>query len=172
MKPDYYKAGKLDVIAFCQHHNLGFAEGNIIKYVTRAGKKTENPLEDLKKAKEYLERLIQSEEVKWEELDAIKESIDKIKNKAPLEGAQVKDGFFDSNGVFNRYLSDHKTFSTPYDGEVFQEDFNTLLNQGYWHNTPIEETKPFLSKETIDAYAKQGLYFRWSDEADPNGFIK
>lgn len=61
--PDHYKAGKMDVIAFCHHHDISFCRGNIIKYVTRAGKKkSDNPLkeiEDLKKAKVYLDREIE-----------------------------------------------------------------------------------------------------------------
>ena len=35
-----------------------FALGNAIKYILRAGKKTDSPLEDLKKAKWYIERAI------------------------------------------------------------------------------------------------------------------
>lgn len=60
-KPDHYpNAGKKDVIAFCQSNSLGFIEGNIVKYVTRH--KSKNGLEDLHKAKEYLNRLIQTYE--------------------------------------------------------------------------------------------------------------
>lgn len=60
IKPNHYKAGKFDVIAFCFEHDLDFATGNIIKYVTRAGKKDKSKtLEDLLKAKEYLERKIE-----------------------------------------------------------------------------------------------------------------
>ena len=60
IKPDYYKAGEMDVIAFCQYHDIQFDLGNVIKYVTRAGKKyPEKELEDLMKAHEYLERRIQ-----------------------------------------------------------------------------------------------------------------
>lgn len=59
IKPAHYKAGSQDVIAFCQHHDINFARGNVIKYVTRAGKKNpDKELEDLNKAKEYLEREI------------------------------------------------------------------------------------------------------------------
>ena len=59
-KPDYYKSGDMDVIAFCQYHNLDFSTGNCIKYLVRVGKKENNSkLQDLKKAKEYLERLIE-----------------------------------------------------------------------------------------------------------------
>lgn len=70
LHPDHYKAGKLDVIDFCHHHDVNFCRGNIIKYVTRAGKKkSDNPLkeiEDLKKAKVYLDREIK----KLEETEA------------------------------------------------------------------------------------------------------
>lgn len=60
IKPNHYKAGNFDVIAFCFEHDLDFATGNIIKYVTRAGKKNKDKtLEDLLKAKEYLERKIE-----------------------------------------------------------------------------------------------------------------
>lgn len=59
--PTHYKnAGKDDVIAFCVKNKLGFIEGNIIKYVTRY--KAKNGLEDLQKAQEYLNRLIQTYE--------------------------------------------------------------------------------------------------------------
>ena len=58
-KPDHYpNSGKNDVIAFCQSNNIGFIEGNIIKYVTRH--KAKNGLNDLHKAQEYLNRLIQN----------------------------------------------------------------------------------------------------------------
>lgn len=60
IKPSYYKAGQFDVIAFCQHHELPFDIGNVVKYVTRAGKKDKDKeLEDLNKALEYLQRRIQ-----------------------------------------------------------------------------------------------------------------
>jgi len=59
-KPDYYKSGKFDTIAFCQYHGLGFCEGNIIKYLVRAGKKGSR-MHDLLKATEYLNRLVQEE---------------------------------------------------------------------------------------------------------------
>lgn len=60
IKPSHYKAGEFDVIAFCQKHDLSFDVGNVIKYVTRAGKKKDNSeLQDLNKAMEYLKRRIE-----------------------------------------------------------------------------------------------------------------
>lgn len=60
IRPDHYPK-KLDVITFCQSNSIGFSEGNVIKYVVRHDKK--NGLEDLLKAKEYLERLIENYEL-------------------------------------------------------------------------------------------------------------
>tara|TARA_R100000544_G_C2226259_1_gene60935 strand:- start:2795 stop:3028 length:234 start_codon:yes stop_codon:yes gene_type:complete len=60
IEPDYYKANlddSGDVIDFCQIYQLNFTRGNIIKYVTRAGKK-DNEIQDLNKALEYLKREI------------------------------------------------------------------------------------------------------------------
>ena len=60
-EPNHYKSDSVedcgDVIDFCQLYNLSFTRGNVIKYVTRAGKK-DNELVDLNKALEYLNREI------------------------------------------------------------------------------------------------------------------
>lgn len=55
--PPHYKAGGIETIDFIEAKDLNFRLGNVIKYVARAEKKG-NPLEDLKKAKWYLEREI------------------------------------------------------------------------------------------------------------------
>lgn len=52
----HYDTLKIEPIDYIEANNLDFHEGNIIKYVTRW--KTKNGLEDLKKAKWYIERLI------------------------------------------------------------------------------------------------------------------
>ena len=57
IKPDHYQAGPGDVIDFCQRHSLNFGRGNIVKYITRAGKKGDE-MTDLLKALEYLDREI------------------------------------------------------------------------------------------------------------------
>lgn len=58
IKPSYYGSG-IDVIEFCLRNNLTFMQGNVIKYVTRY--KSKNGIEDLEKAKEYIDRLIEFE---------------------------------------------------------------------------------------------------------------
>mgnify|MGYP004671226415 CR=1 FL=1 len=55
--PNHYNKGGIEVIDFIEDWKLDFTTANIIKYVVRAPYKN-NALEDLKKAKFYLERLI------------------------------------------------------------------------------------------------------------------
>lgn len=59
VNPDHYKLpGGLQVIDMTQH--LSFCLGNVIKYVWRAGRKSEDTkLEDLEKARWYLEKEIE-----------------------------------------------------------------------------------------------------------------
>lgn len=54
--PKHYTSGSIQPIDFIEANNLNFNEGNVVKYVTRH--KYKNGLEDLKKAKFYLEREI------------------------------------------------------------------------------------------------------------------
>lgn len=63
--PSHYNAGKIEVIDAIEDWQLGFHAGNVVKYVARH--KHKNGLEDLKKAKWYLERLIQNEETKQQQ---------------------------------------------------------------------------------------------------------
>ena len=55
--PSHYNRGKIEVIDFIEDQGLSFHLGNVIKYVTRAGSKGDK-LEDLKKARWYLDRYI------------------------------------------------------------------------------------------------------------------
>jgi hypothetical protein len=58
--PPHYNHG-IEVIDFIDSWDFNFTVGNIIKYVSRHEYKKE-PLEDLKKAKWYLDRLIRKYE--------------------------------------------------------------------------------------------------------------
>jgi hypothetical protein len=57
--PAHYTAGGIETIDFIEAKGLGYNLGNVIKYITRADHKG-NRLEDLQKAKWYLEREILS----------------------------------------------------------------------------------------------------------------
>lgn len=64
--PSYYQ-GKIEVIDFIEDKGLGFNLGNSVKYIARCGKKDpEKLLEDLKKARWYLDREIKNMEKKEE----------------------------------------------------------------------------------------------------------
>ena len=57
--PTHYNKG-IEMWDYSYSHNLDFFEGNIVKYVTRW--KEKNGIEDLKKAKNYLDKLIELNE--------------------------------------------------------------------------------------------------------------
>ena len=59
--PSHYggKDNNYEVINVIEAWSLDFSAGNVVKYLYRAGKKTEDPLKDLQKAKWYLNRLIE-----------------------------------------------------------------------------------------------------------------
>lgn len=60
--PSYYQ-GKIEVIDFIEDKKLGFNLGNCVKYISRAGKKNpDKRIEDLKKARWYLDREISRSE--------------------------------------------------------------------------------------------------------------
>ena len=54
---DHYKKMKIQPLEFILENNLGYCEANIIKYVSRY--KDKNGVEDLKKARHYLDILIE-----------------------------------------------------------------------------------------------------------------
>lgn len=57
--PQHYNQG-IECWDYTTSHNMGFLEGNVIKYVTRYQHK--NGLEDLYKAQQYLNKLIEVKE--------------------------------------------------------------------------------------------------------------
>ena len=57
--PSHYQRGKIQVWDFIADQELDFFAGNVIKYVCRAGHKDqEGELDDLKKAKVYIDKKI------------------------------------------------------------------------------------------------------------------
>jgi hypothetical protein len=55
--PDHYKAGGIETIDYIEAKELNYHLGNVVKYVSRAGKKG-SKLQDLQKAQWYLTREI------------------------------------------------------------------------------------------------------------------
>ena len=62
--PAHYTAGGIETIDFIEAKQLNYHLGNCVKYLSRAGLKTEDTLEDLKKAAWYLNREIENLEFK------------------------------------------------------------------------------------------------------------
>lgn len=57
---DHYKSKTIQPVQYCMANGIGFMEGSVIKYVTRWRDK--GGIQDLKKAKHFLELLIEYEE--------------------------------------------------------------------------------------------------------------
>ena len=55
INPDHYKQGNIEVIDFITDQDFNYLEGNIIKYISKW--KYKNGIEDLDKAKWYMNRL-------------------------------------------------------------------------------------------------------------------
>ena len=78
--PEHYSNGKIETYDFIEQLNLNFALGNVIKYISRSGKKkipgksrNASALEDLKKAQWYLTKEIE----RRERIENISRSTDK-----------------------------------------------------------------------------------------------
>ena len=63
IEPKHYKLGKIEPIEAIEDWRLDFCLGNVVKYIARAGFKG-SAIEDLKKARWYLDRKIQQMEKK------------------------------------------------------------------------------------------------------------
>lgn len=59
---DHYKKMKIEVVEFCHANNIPFNEGSVIKYICRW--RAKGGLEDLKKAKHYIDIILELEERK------------------------------------------------------------------------------------------------------------
>ena len=56
--PQHYQSNGMEVINVIEAFSLGFHLGNATKYILRAGRKTEDTDEDIKKAIWYLNRYL------------------------------------------------------------------------------------------------------------------
>jgi hypothetical protein len=63
-KESYYHSHKMEAIEIIEAFGLDFNLGNAIKYILRAGRKTENSKEDLQKAENYIHRAVTGEWLK------------------------------------------------------------------------------------------------------------
>ena len=61
-KPKHYITNAIEPIDFIIANKLNFCEGNVVKYISRW--RLKNGVEDLKKAKQYIDFLIEKEVAK------------------------------------------------------------------------------------------------------------
>lgn len=61
INPDYYQSENIELIDVIESFYLDFHSAQVLKYIVRAGKKTNDRITDLRKAKWYLDRLIINE---------------------------------------------------------------------------------------------------------------
>ena len=65
--PPHYNTGKIEVYDFIEDKGLNYCRGNVLKYVVRAGiKNPDTEIEDLEKAKWYLNKEIERLKTKLE----------------------------------------------------------------------------------------------------------
>lgn len=69
---NHYKNCKIQPIVFIKASNMNFSEGRVINYARRHGEK--NGLEDLKKGRWYIDRLIETEYTNEQEAKADKQT--------------------------------------------------------------------------------------------------
>ena len=87
--PDHYQfSNGAQVIDITE--NLNFCRGNVVKYVSRAGRKSDDPLEDLRKARFYLDREI--DRIVLNPFQALLDREDAELDDEMPDGLQAKDG--------------------------------------------------------------------------------
>jgi hypothetical protein len=59
ISPDYYKKGNIEVTDFILDQSMSFLEGNVVKYLVRH--KEKSGINDLRKARWYLDKLIEEQ---------------------------------------------------------------------------------------------------------------
>jgi len=77
-KPKHYNQGGIEVFDFIKSNNFNYAQGNVVKYVSRYRHKG-TPIQDLMKAKWYLTKLIEETAAVIQQKKEMKEKEDKMK---------------------------------------------------------------------------------------------
>ncbi len=117
--PDYYRTGKIEVADYIEDKGFNFFLGNVVKYVSRAGKKEGNAtIQDLKKAKWYLDREISRQEQLLEtpkKLTAI--------NGNDVTGTWLGETYTSSEGVETEYPYNEEDFEFV-EGADYDDDDN------------------------------------------------
>jgi hypothetical protein len=113
--PIHYHPGTYEAIKVINAWGLGFSLGNVLKYISRAGrKKGSHELEDLKKAQWYLNSAIQDLEAKIEPLPNNEDLTPLDSIEKSLECRAIKKHLINSNdGVFMTATEIRKLLENP-----------------------------------------------------------
>lgn len=76
----HYKDYAIQPLEFCVKNNIPFLEGNVIKYICRWRKK--NGVQDLEKAKHYIEMLIELEKANDDAIKWTNKSVQEVPNSS------------------------------------------------------------------------------------------
>lgn len=140
-KPQHYnsKSGR-DALDVIDDFDMGFAAGNVFKYLVRAGRKPgESSLDDLFKAKEYLQRMIDA--VLVVELNDALETLGEEQPKSDLKGlgayhncgaaevAQEEDELDDDSVGWGVEYADYKDAIIP-DADAVKREFKSAIESG------------------------------------------
>ncbi len=100
ISPNHYQQGSIQTWDYIIEQGLGYLEGNIVKYISRAGKKEgESKLDDLLKAQAYIHKAVLTE------IDAI-QSTGPTGSSDPVQKSDEPADSYDEYGF-------------PYDATVF-----------------------------------------------------
>ena len=136
--PDYYRTGKIEVADFIADKNFNFFLGNVVKYVSRAGKKEGNSkIQDLRKALWYLNKEIKCAEKEKSASDTVADyCISMLRgsccNKSVDEPTMTDDEYADACAtITNIIFSDDDCEEYPYT----EADFG-------WNDCEAKPTRP------------------------------
>lgn len=121
----HYKDMVIQPVEFIERNNLGFCVGNVIKYVCRY--KSKNGIEDLEKAKHYLDILIDIEKDKNNELESVEIPIEPVDEQGPVDerGSVINDEDAVKTG---QVKVDGKDYMSGWDAALSNFEINTAYN--------------------------------------------
>ncbi len=101
MNNKYYQSNGIEAIDVIDAYGLSFNLGNVVKYVLRAGKKTEDSVQDLKKAADYLNHEIELREkpitFDVQRLQNAKDNLEALQRYEKQRGRTRNGGFGSTN---------------------------------------------------------------------------
>lgn len=134
--PSYYNSGGIEVIDIIEQWKLGFHSGNALKYICRAGRKSEDPVEDLEKALWYIRRLAETARVSKQ--SRFKKVFKHI--RAALKRARWREVNVSSSDIAIAFALSHRLETAVADIRMYARDQDC-----YWINSAEAAIKTEIS---------------------------